>query len=127
MTLENVQDIYPLSALQTGMLFHSIENPAAGLYVLQIRVNLEGPLDSKRLQAAWKKVVQRHEALRAAFLWEGLEQPLQVIRGTVSVPWQELDLQTDNGSQTEGLVKDWLRKDRSGSAPGPGAHKNRSG
>ncbi len=91
MTLENVQDIYPLSPMQSGMLFHAIEAREAGLYVLQIRVTLEGDPQHDTLRQAWDEVVQRHEALRAAFVWEGLEEPLQVIHEQVRTPWTFLE------------------------------------
>ena len=75
MKLENVEVIFPLSPMQAGMLFHAIEASERGVYVLQIRVTLQGDPCRETLAAAWDEVVQRHDALRAAFVWEGLEEP----------------------------------------------------
>ena len=91
MELENVEDIYPLSPVQTGMLFHTLEQPDAGLYVDQYSCTLEGPLDGAALRAAWGHLVRRHPVLRSAFLWEGLDEPMQVVRGEVALPWEEGD------------------------------------
>ena len=40
MSLENVADIYPLSPMQQGMLYHSIAEPESGVYVDQVVVTL---------------------------------------------------------------------------------------
>ena len=91
-----IENIYPLAPLQEGMLFHALYAPESGVYVGQFGFVLEGPLDAEALERAWQGVVARHEALRAAFAWEGVPQPIQVIRREVKVPfraedWRELD------------------------------------
>ena len=91
MELENVEDIYPLSPAQAGMLFHTVSAPRSGVYVGQIRCLLYGDLDLKAFQAAWQAVLQRHPALRTAFLWDGLYRPLQVVRQHVELGWEVLD------------------------------------
>lgn len=107
MKLDNVQDIYPLSPMQRGMLFHAIDTADAGLYVLQLRVTITGPLDFERLREAWHEVVQRHEALRAAFVWEGLDEPLQVIHERVETPFTRVD-----GLDRSDALDEWMRNDR---------------
>jgi amino acid adenylation domain-containing protein len=89
--LENVEDVYPLSSTQAGMLFHSISAPHSGVYIGQIRCLLSGDLDLAALQTVWQEVLQRHPALRSAFLWDGLDQPLQVVRQRVELDWKVLD------------------------------------
>ncbi|MGW7415725.1 amino acid adenylation domain-containing protein [Streptomyces sp. NPDC054863] len=80
---EEVQDIYPCTPLQAGMLFHSLHDPDGGAYFTQYRWEIEGDLDPDLLVAAWQHVLDRHDALRCSFRWEGLERPLQVVhRGT---------------------------------------------
>ncbi|SFY30075.1 non-ribosomal peptide synthetase, partial [Azotobacter vinelandii] len=84
-----IEDIYPLSPMQQGMLFHSLLEGEAGHYINQMRVDVEG-LDVARFRAAWQAVVDRHEVLRASFV-EVDGRPLQVIRRQVSMPCVELD------------------------------------
>ncbi|MEM1411150.1 MAG: condensation domain-containing protein, partial [Pseudomonadota bacterium] len=119
MKLENVQDVYPLSPMQTGMLFHAIEASEPGLYLLQLRVTLDGPVHFETLRDAWSEVVQRHEALRAAFVWEGLDEPLQVIHERVETRWVRVDASapaTGVGLGEDGQGGDpeaaWLAEDR---------------
>ena len=90
-----IEDIYPLSPMQQGMLFHALDNPGSGLYVNQISVAVE-QLDPARLQAAWAQVVARHETLRSGFLWQGgLRQPLQVVQRQVPTEVRVIEGETD--------------------------------
>ncbi|MFP5284683.1 MAG: condensation domain-containing protein, partial [Thermoanaerobaculia bacterium] len=88
---KNVEDLYPLTPLQSGMLFHSLMAPDSGVYVTQVTCTLPADLDAGRFRQAWERLVERHGVLRTAFLWDGLDEPLQVVHKKVSLPWQELD------------------------------------
>ena len=88
---DNVADAYPLSPTQKGMLFESLYAVEAGLYVEQITWELRGELNLGAYRRAWDEVVRRHAVLRSALVWESVEQPLQVVRTQVRVPWEELD------------------------------------
>ena len=74
-----VADIYPLSPMQQGMLFHSLEADAAALYINQTCVPVEG-LDVPRFAAAWDQALACHDVLRTRF-WQhsGLAEPLQIV------------------------------------------------
>ncbi|MEW5927424.1 MAG: non-ribosomal peptide synthase/polyketide synthase, partial [Gemmatimonadota bacterium] len=85
-----VEDVYPLTPLQEGMLFHALYAPESGVYVGQFGFLLEGPLDAGALERAWQGAVDRQEALRAGFAWEGLPRPVQVVRREAVLPlWRE--------------------------------------
>ncbi|HEU4884066.1 MAG TPA: amino acid adenylation domain-containing protein [Longimicrobium sp.] len=85
MDRRNVEDIYPLSPLQQGMLFHVVYSEGAA-YQEQFPLLLTGELDADALERAFRGVVARHAALRTGFGWEGVPQPLQfVLRQTEPV------------------------------------------
>ncbi|MFI9008491.1 non-ribosomal peptide synthase/polyketide synthase [Actinosynnema sp. NPDC053489] len=81
----DVEDVYPLTPLQAGMLFHSLVDDGTA-YVNQVRVRLSGVDDPERFAAAWQRVVDRTPVLRTAVAWEGLDEPVQVVRRGVTVP-----------------------------------------
>ncbi|WP_297835459.1 non-ribosomal peptide synthetase, partial [Pseudomonas sp.] len=85
----DAEDIYPLSPMQSGMLFHALDNPTSGQYVNQLSVSVGG-LDPERFRAAWQRVVNRHAILRSCFVWQG-EVPLQVVVKHLDAPVQVLD------------------------------------
>jgi len=100
--LAEVDDLYPLSPMQQGMLFYSAQGGDAALYLNQTSVTVEG-LDIERFAQAWKHVVARHDILRTGFWSEAqLPQPLQIVHRNVELPIQVLDWRERDG-QAEAL------------------------
>lgn len=98
MNLDNVEDAYPLTPAQLGMLYHTLSSPDSDVYMAYVVMTLRGDLDVALLQQSWDATYQRHEALRAGFLWEGLEEPLQVIYRDCGLSWQADSLSSDSAS-----------------------------
>ncbi|MFJ3410845.1 orfamide A non-ribosomal peptide synthetase OfaC [Pseudomonas protegens] len=93
----NVQDIYPLAPLQAGILFHHLAAGAGDPYVLQAQFAFAS---TERLQAfaqALQGVIERNDILRSAVLWEGLEQPLQVVWRQAPLCCEEIALEPGDG------------------------------
>ncbi|MEA5617546.1 amino acid adenylation domain-containing protein [Cronbergia sp. UHCC 0137] len=88
---QNIEDIYPLSPLQQGMLFHSLYAPDSGAYVVQVSYELHGNLNIPAFEAAWQYLINRHSVLRTAFVWDKLEKPLQVVGKQVKFQITHLD------------------------------------
>jgi amino acid adenylation domain-containing protein len=74
-----IEEIYPLSPMQQGMLFHTLLAPDSGAYIVQMAYEIRGQLDRSAFDQAWQVLMQRHSILRSAFVWQNLEQPLQVV------------------------------------------------
>jgi non-ribosomal peptide synthase protein (TIGR01720 family) len=86
-----IEDIYPATPLQQGMLIQSLaDQQASGLFE-QTSYVIEGQLDVQAFIAAARDVVERHASLRTAFIWEGFETPLQVVHRSASLPVAEYD------------------------------------
>jgi amino acid adenylation domain-containing protein len=88
-----VEDVYPLTPVQEGMLFHTLSAPGSGTYVEQLSYLLDVPesLDAGLLRASCEQVVARHPVLRTAFAWQRRPRPLQLVRRRVELPWAEAD------------------------------------
>jgi amino acid adenylation domain-containing protein/non-ribosomal peptide synthase protein (TIGR01720 family) len=92
MSRKNVEDIYPLSPLQQGILFHTLAASTSGVYVVQRAWSMEGPLDAEALARAFQAVVDRHAILRTAFVWDRHGRPMQVVREKAALPFETIDL-----------------------------------
>ncbi|HEX8185162.1 MAG TPA: condensation domain-containing protein, partial [Blastocatellia bacterium] len=91
-----IEDIYPLSPMQKGMLFHSLYETDYDVYCTQLVCELRGELNRDAFVAAWQSVVDEHPVLRTGFEWEGVKEPLQVVRQKAKLPvneqvWRGLD------------------------------------
>lgn len=74
-----VVDAYPLTPLQQGMLFEVLTKTDINLFVGSATFNFRGPLEQARFNAAWRAAIQLFPALRTQFIWDGVEEPLQVV------------------------------------------------
>ncbi|BAJ33294.1 MULTISPECIES: non-ribosomal peptide synthetase [Kitasatospora] len=93
MTGFQLEDVLPLTPLQAGMLFHALYDSAGvDVYTSQFVLALEGAVDEEALRAALAALLRRHANLRAGFLHEDLDQPVQAVAAEVPVPLTVLDL-----------------------------------
>ncbi|MCA1681713.1 MAG: amino acid adenylation domain-containing protein, partial [Actinobacteria bacterium] len=81
-----VEDIYPLTPLQAGMVFHSLVDASSGAYFDQVCLWLSGVSDPQVLGVAWQQVVDRTPILRSCVVWDGVDEPVQVVHLQITVP-----------------------------------------
>jgi len=86
-----IQDLYPLSPLQQGMLFHNLYAPESGMYVERLRYTIRGNLNVAAFEQAWRQVMERHPILRSAFAWEEVDEPLQLVFRGIEMPLELQD------------------------------------
>jgi amino acid adenylation domain-containing protein/non-ribosomal peptide synthase protein (TIGR01720 family) len=108
----DIEDVYELSPMQEGMLFHTLVAPKAAAYFVQRSGHLHGELDVAAFQEAWRQLVARHSVLRTSFHWEELEKPLQVLHRSVRLPFEQLDWRELSTAEQEARVNAYLEADR---------------
>jgi len=90
---ENIQDIYPLVPLQDGILFHHLYDRRRGdAYVLTTVLAVSSRDRLNELIDAIQQVIDRHDALRTAVLWEHLSRPVQVVHRRAPLELEEVGL-----------------------------------
>ncbi|KOV96729.1 non-ribosomal peptide synthetase [Streptomyces sp. NRRL B-3648] len=82
----DVADVYPLTPMQAGMLFHSLLDADSRTYVNQVQLVLTGVTDPHALAEAWQHTADANPVLRTGLVWQETPEPLQVVRHRASVP-----------------------------------------
>ncbi|HEX2091791.1 MAG TPA: amino acid adenylation domain-containing protein, partial [Longimicrobiaceae bacterium] len=103
--MENVESVFPLSPAQQEILLRILRTPDRDEYVEQICWTMEGELDAAAFARAWQLVVDRHPVLRTVFFWEGLEEPLQVVRRTARITVRAEDWSADHAERPARLER----------------------
>ncbi|AMB83791.1 hypothetical protein AWM79_00065 [Pseudomonas agarici] len=105
-----IEDLYPLSPMQQGMLFHTLHESGKGTYINQLCVDVEG-LDVERFRAAWQATLDTHDILRSGFLWQSpLQTPLQIVRRQVPLSFSALDWREEAG--LPGMLEAFAERER---------------
>ncbi|HEX2868125.1 MAG TPA: amino acid adenylation domain-containing protein [Ignavibacteriales bacterium] len=94
MNNKEAEDVYPLSPMQQGMLFHSLLSPETAIYVEQLSCTIQGNLDEVAFRLAWQHLMEEHAVLRTSFLSKGLKEPLQIVYRKIEVPFEIVDWQS---------------------------------
>ncbi|KJZ39777.1 non-ribosomal peptide synthetase [Pseudomonas fluorescens] len=89
-TAPAIEDVYPLTPMQQGMLFHTLYEPQAEAYINQLRLDIHG-LELAAFGRAWQAAINRHDILRSSFHWLGLECAHQVIHRQIDLQLQVIE------------------------------------
>ncbi|MFH8596972.1 amino acid adenylation domain-containing protein [Streptomyces rimosus] len=105
-------DIWPLTAMQTGMFFHAGYDPGAtDIYRSQTALDFEGPLDLGLLRSALQRLIRRHAPLRAGFRTLDSGETVQLVLREAEVPWTEIDLSAAGDSVLREVTeREWRRR-----------------
>ena len=96
--VRNIQDIYPLAPLQEGILFHHLLGQKGDTYIATTLFQFSSRPELDAFISALQGVVDRHDVLRTAVLWEDLPQPVQVVWRRARLPIDEIELDRDRDS-----------------------------
>ncbi|CCD96147.1 putative Non-ribosomal peptide synthase:Amino acid adenylation (modular protein) [Bradyrhizobium sp. ORS 375] len=103
--VRNVEDIYPLSPMQQGLLFHALRDGKDDAYVNQLAVELRG-VTPAQLRAAWQAVCAQHAVLRTGFAWQLSETAQQIVHRRLDIPVVEEDWRSRTASLRESVDLD---------------------
>ena len=90
-----VKNIYPLTPLQEGMLFHSLMRENETPYFEQMIFDIKGDFDIEIFRSSWNKIVERYDVFRTIFVHKKTPSPKQVVlkEGTIKLFYQDISTQ----------------------------------
>ena len=107
----NVRNLYPLTPLQEGMLFHALHQPDSRAYFERLEYGLEGAIDIDAWRGAWQDLTDRHDILRTLFAVRNTPRPLQVVLREVPAPVEWHDLSADDEAGARARIEAWKATD----------------
>ena len=107
-----VQNVYPLTPMQKGMLFHNLLESGKGSYFEQASFDLQGDLDFEVFKQSLEQLFQKYDVLRTNFYTGWKDTPLQVVYKKKRVDVQAADLRELNKQQREGYIESYRRQDK---------------
>lgn len=105
-----LEDLYVLTPLQEGLLFHTLIEP--GLYLEQFSCHFEGTLAVQSFELAWRQIVERYAILRTAFWWGQGNRALQLVQRQVRPSWHILDWQGLSAEEQDRQLQVLRQQDR---------------
>ena len=106
--MNNIEDIYPLSPMHQGLLFHTLLSKKSDMYFQQLICELLGDLDTHVFEAAWQGVLEKYPPLRTFFIWDGVAEPVQIVQRSCDLPIEYFDWQNfskkDQMEKLQGII-----------------------
>ena len=109
---DDVEDAYPLSVLQLGMLYHTSLNTHLAIYHDFFSFRLQGSLDPAAFKDAFAQMAAQHPILRTSIDLHSYSEPLQLVHRDVNVPLSVVDLQHLSEEDQSRALADWVETDK---------------
>ena len=107
-----IDDIYPLSPMQEGLLFQSLYEPESRAYLVQMVCDFTGEMDEDVFRRSWFELCQRHAVLRTSFMYEDLSRPLQVVLKRREPEFTFKDLRASSPAEQQWVIDAYEQRDR---------------
>ena len=109
---ENLQELYPLSPMQEGMLFHAVQDAGTTAYVEQLGFRMDPAPHPRAFTDAWKLLFERHAILRTVFVYGTGTRPMQAVLKDAPPRIRHEDLSHLGRAGQERHILAWKEADR---------------
>ncbi|CAC9975508.1 non-ribosomal peptide synthetase [Flavobacterium panici] len=107
-----VANIYPLTPLQKGFLFHNLYDDNKAAYICQFHCDLKGVISRESFDKTWNYLLQQHTVLRTAIFGQDLDIPVQCVYDNVKLPVNELDYSSLSKEEFQSAFDKFLTADK---------------
>lgn len=110
LTKSNIKNIYSLTPMQEGMLFHSVSEQTSA-YNVQIVFTLKGEVDKGRMEKAINLLISKYDTFRSVFSFKKSEKPRQIVlkERKLSVYYEDISQLDDQ----EKFIDNFKKEERS--------------
>ena len=109
---EDVEDAYPIAALQLGMFYCNELDPVSAIYHDVFSYRIHARFDPAKLAGALERLAQRHPMLRTSFHLVGFSQPLQLVHRSARIPFTTEDLRELPAPEQDRKLVEWIESEK---------------
>ncbi|WP_046759359.1 condensation domain-containing protein, partial [Kordia jejudonensis] len=110
--INTITDIYPLSPLQEGLLFHSLYDDDTSGYAIQFQCDITNKFSKEAFRKTWEYLIEKHSILRTGIYADQLAIPVQCVHKNILVPLQEIDVSQYSEAVKAQKLNEFLADDR---------------
>jgi len=107
-----IKDLYELTPMQEGMLYHSLLNIESSAYIGMFILDLKGELDYKYLNESFNKLIERYDIFRTVFVYEKVNRPVQVVLNQQKADVYFEDIVQLSKEDKESFIEDFKIKEK---------------
>ncbi len=107
-----IEDAYPLTRLQMGMLYHTELLPGTPIYHSVSTWLLRAVFNPVAFREAVQATAMRHPILRTSFDLTSYSEPLQMVHKTVDFPLYVIDVRQHSFNEQEEILKAMVEEER---------------
>lgn len=107
-----VTEVYGLSPMQSGMIFHALYDQASKAYIWQYVFNIGPSLDLNRMERSWNMLLANHSILRSGFYYDDLEVPVQCVFSSSHIPIKRIEFISNEERSANDAAKDFILNDQ---------------
>ena len=108
-----IENIYPLTPLQYGMLFHNLYEADSSAYVIQLELKINKNMNPEIIKKALKLLSDKYSVLRTFFVYEKVKDACQVVLKERVLEFEYIDLSNKKNNEQDTLVKEIRSSDLS--------------
>ena len=109
---ETVEDAYPISYLQIGILFHADYDPQSPVYYNIGSYHLQARMDEEKWKVVLQQTVARHPVLRTSFHLGSYSEPLQLVHREPAIHPAIFDLRHLSEEEQEKELQEWMNQEK---------------
>jgi len=109
---ENLKDIYPLTPMQQGMLFHALYDKDSLAYFNQFSLRLSEEINVRIFENSWNEVLMRYDTLRTVFITKNVPEPVQIILKHQNLDFYFEDIRWMEQSDQKVFLNAYKNKDK---------------
>ncbi|SEK03277.1 amino acid adenylation domain-containing protein, partial [Bacillus thuringiensis] len=109
---KNIEDIYFLSPMQEGMLYHYQTNKDPNAYFEQVEMEIEGAFSFDYFETTVVKLMEAHPILRTTFVYEKSKRPVQAVLKNKDADISFMDISAASSAEQIQLIQDFKEKDK---------------